>query len=70
MDQLGSFHHIGLACRVMADEYDQLEALGYSAETSPIADPIQKVRIRFFTGEGHGLNWSSRPPTIHLFTGG
>jgi methylmalonyl-CoA/ethylmalonyl-CoA epimerase len=52
MDPLGNFHHLGLACRTMADEYGQLAALGYSAESEPIADPIQKVRVQFFTGGG------------------
>src|ERR1700759_3857202 len=52
MSQLGTFHHIGLACRSMADEYDQLTALGYSAEGEPILDPVQQVRVQFFAGGG------------------
>jgi methylmalonyl-CoA/ethylmalonyl-CoA epimerase len=52
MKQLFNFHHIGLACSSMATEYDQLGALGYVAETQPISDPIQKVRVQFFIGGG------------------
>ncbi len=52
MQPFGAFHHIGLACRAMADEYAQLAILGYAAESEPIADPIQKVRVQFFSGGG------------------
>lgn len=52
MEQLGEFHHIGLACRSLAEEYEGLAAMGYRAETEPIADPIQLVRVQFFVGNG------------------
>jgi methylmalonyl-CoA/ethylmalonyl-CoA epimerase len=52
IDQLGEFHHIGLACRRLADEYDGLAAMGYSQEGDPITDPIQMVKVQFFVGGG------------------
>ena len=48
-EELGRFHHLGLACRTFGEEYDGLAALGYRAESEPIADPLQKVRVQFFT---------------------
>jgi methylmalonyl-CoA/ethylmalonyl-CoA epimerase len=51
----GSFHHIGLACRRIADEIPGVESLGYLAEGPPIEDPIQRVRLQFFVGAGPRL---------------
>lgn len=52
IEQLGDFHHIGLACRRLADEIDGLAAMGYLPETEPITDPIQMVKVQFFVGSG------------------
>ena len=46
------FHHIGIACARISAEVKDLAALGYQAEGDVIGDPIQKVRLQFFTGGG------------------
>jgi glyoxalase/bleomycin resistance protein/dioxygenase superfamily protein len=48
----GVFHHIGMACRSIENEPAGLIAIGYAAEGPPILDPIQKVRVQFFSGTG------------------
>jgi len=48
----GSFHHIGMACRNIETEMADLDAIGYRAEGPPVADPIQRVRVQFFAGQG------------------
>ena len=48
----GTFHHIGLACRNIDGEVPGLRLLGYAAEGEAVEDPLQKVRVRFFTGGG------------------
>lgn len=48
----GSFHHIGMACRNIETEMADLDAMGYRAEGPPVADPIQRVRVQFFAGQG------------------
>ena len=49
---IGTFHHVGLACRSIEAEIAGLAALGYVAEGEAISDPIQKVRVQFFAGAG------------------
>ena len=46
------FHHIGLACHSIADEEQMMSDLGMVAEGSAVEDPIQNVRIRFYSGLG------------------
>jgi hypothetical protein len=48
----GSFHHIGMACRSIEKETADIVAIGYHLEGPPVADPIQKVRVQFFGGQG------------------
>lgn len=48
----GVFHHIGLACRSLDEESAAVSALGYSSEGLPVEDPIQNVRVQFFSGPG------------------
>lgn len=48
----GTFHHVGVACRSIQDETASIVALGYAAEGSATEDPIQKVRVQFFSGAG------------------
>ena len=48
----GTFHHIGLACRNIGGEMPGLRLLGYTAEGDAVEDPLQKVRVQFFTGGG------------------
>lgn len=50
-----SFHHIGLACRSIASEVKQAQALGYEREGPLWDDPIQRVHIQFMTGPGPRL---------------
>jgi methylmalonyl-CoA/ethylmalonyl-CoA epimerase len=47
-----SFHHIGLACRRIEDDAGVLEAMGYASEGPAVTDPVQKVRVQFFSGPG------------------
>lgn len=46
----GTFHHVGVACRSIQDETASIAPLGYVAEGSATEDPIQKVRVQFFSG--------------------
>jgi len=48
----GTFHHVGLACRSIAEETQIISALGYASEGAAVEDPIQKVRVQFFAGAG------------------
>lgn len=48
----GVFHHVGLACRRIEDEVPGIGAIGYRAEGPPVEDPVQRVRVQFFAGEG------------------
>jgi methylmalonyl-CoA/ethylmalonyl-CoA epimerase len=48
----GTFHHIGLACRNIDSEMPGLRQLGYTAEGDAVEDPLQQVRVQFFTGGG------------------
>ncbi len=55
LDGLWRFHHVGLACRDIDAERPGVEALGYTAETGKIVDPIQGVSVQFLIGEGPRL---------------
>lgn len=46
------FHHIGLACHSIALEEPFMADLGLVAEGIPIDDPIQNVRVQFYSGPG------------------
>lgn len=48
----GTFHHVGLACRSIAEETRSINSLGYASEGAAIDDPVQKVRVQFFAGAG------------------
>lgn len=51
MDNLLSFHHIGIACREIAKTQSFYLAMGYAA--SPVIDdPLQHVRVCFLTKQG------------------
>jgi methylmalonyl-CoA/ethylmalonyl-CoA epimerase len=52
MSFTGAFHHVGLACRSIAEEAPAISRLGYRSEGPPIEDPVQKVRVQFFSGAG------------------
>src|SRR5690349_1342622 len=52
MSFTGVFHHVGLACRSIAEETPVITRLGYTSEGPPIEDPIQKVKVQFFAGAG------------------
>jgi methylmalonyl-CoA/ethylmalonyl-CoA epimerase len=52
MSFTGAFHHVGLACRSIAEETAVIARLGYRSEGAPVDDPIQKVRVQFFAGAG------------------
>jgi methylmalonyl-CoA/ethylmalonyl-CoA epimerase len=49
------FHHIGVACRDLNFEVQQLEKLGYEVEGSAFIDPVQGVEGVFLTGPGPRL---------------
>lgn len=43
------FHHIGLACRDMAQDRRDHESLGYRSEGEAFEDPLQRIRGLFMT---------------------
>ncbi len=43
------FHHIGLACRDIANDRRDHEFLGYRAEGDTFEDPLQRIRGLFMT---------------------
>jgi Glyoxalase/Bleomycin resistance protein/Dioxygenase superfamily len=48
----GVFHHIGLACDRIEAEIESLALIGYANEGPPVEDPIQRVRLQFFSASG------------------
>lgn len=50
-----TFHHLGVACRNLDQEFEVWKALGYEAEGPDFEDPVQRVRGRFLTGPGPRL---------------
>ena len=56
LDQLGCrFHHLGVACRDLAQEARTWLSLGYRADSEIFEDPIQSVRGQFLAGPGPKL---------------
>lgn len=52
MSELGSFHHIGVACRSLDRESAAYAALGYAREGVEFDDPGHGIRGQFLTGPG------------------
>lgn len=52
MTQIGSFHHIGVACRSLESEADAYAALGYSREADEFDDAAHGIRGVFLAGPG------------------
>jgi methylmalonyl-CoA/ethylmalonyl-CoA epimerase len=49
------FHHIGVACRDLADEQAGMRALGYEPVGAPFTDPRQGISGVFVEGTGPRL---------------
>jgi methylmalonyl-CoA/ethylmalonyl-CoA epimerase len=69
-----TFHHIGVACRDLDRELRALAALGYSADSEPFVDPLQRIRGLFVSGPGPRLELlapagDASPVTIWLERG-
>jgi methylmalonyl-CoA/ethylmalonyl-CoA epimerase len=47
-----TFHHIGVACPLIADEIPIWSRLGYKLECDPFIDEAQGIRALFMTGGG------------------
>jgi methylmalonyl-CoA/ethylmalonyl-CoA epimerase len=60
-----TFHHIGVACRRIADDAQQWTALGYVAETATFEDPLQGIRGQFIVGPGPRLELIEDLPDHH-----
>lgn len=51
MDELLTFHHIGIACRDIRKSQDFYTSMGYQA-SAIVDDPLQHVRVCFLDREG------------------
>lgn len=49
------FHHLGVACRDLDQEFESWTRLGYRPDGDVFEDPLQKVRGRFIVGAGPRL---------------
>ena len=52
MTEIGSFHHLGIACRSLEREADAYASLGYVRESDEFDDPGNGIRGVFLGGPG------------------